>query len=191
MSDKRKGTAGKGELGLVLLVAALTEAVSIGNFQPELREEMIILLSMVSAGSLLVIGAAWMHLSSLPPRIEARTVRQPSPRGRRGARVTMPSKLLSGWIHFKGGRRAATVIVLLLLFGSLSLVILATSQAALTAYRLVYASTPDYIHPYLRSTYAIVKPLMKVNPVEKCLLVQNVPAIFIAAISLIIFRRAK
>ncbi len=191
MSERRKGAAGKGELVLVLLTAALTEALFIRYFQPELRGEVMFLLSLVSAGSLLVIGTSWMHLSSRPLRLEARTVRQSSPRRRRKTRLSMLSGFLSDRLRFRGDRRTATVIVLLLLFVSFSSIVLLASKTALSAYRMIYASTPEYVQPYLRGAYNIVKPLMRLNPTEKCLLVQNVPAVFVAACSLIISRRAE
>jgi len=171
----------------VLVVAALAEAASILHFYPGAELETAILLLLVSAASLLVLGVSWIHLSSLPPVSKAGIRRRTAGKRRRGrARVRLVERLL-GWLYSLGS--GATTFVVLIFFISLFLVVLAASEAALSVYREVYLLTPGYIQPHLSRAYGLVKPLMVLRPVEKCLLAQNLPPISVAAGSLIVSRQ--
>jgi hypothetical protein len=135
-------------------------------------------------GSLLVITTSWTYFFMNPLRFKARSRRRLSRRERRRARRTPLSMSILEWLDSQGSKRVASIVVLLLFLTSLSAVFLIASEVALSFYREIFALAPESIQPYLRSIYSIVKPMMRLKAVEKCLLAQNLPAILVAVGSL-------
>lgn len=187
---KKRTIAIKGAVP-VLLIAAITEALSLWYFYPEMEGGMLVLLFLVLVGSLLVIGTSWMQISSLPPKIRVRTTRRQTFQKLRRRQKTPLTERLFGWVSSRLGGRTSTTIVLFVFFASLALVFLMTSEIAFLVYREIYASTPESIQSGLRTAYDLIRPLMGLRSVEKCLLAQNIPAISVAASSLIMLRRRR
>ncbi len=173
------------------MIAAIAEALSLLYFYPEMEGGMLILLFLVLAGSLLVIGISWMQISLLPTRLRVRDAHRSTARRIRRKRGTPLAERVFGWLYSRRGGRTATMIVLLIFFLSLSLVFLIASDLALSVYREIYVSTPDSIQSGLRTAYGLIRPLMGLRSVEKCLLAQNLPAFSVATSSLLILRRRK
>lgn len=184
MAGREKRLAGLVEVAPVLFVVLVFEAASVWYFYPEVGGVIAGLLFLVASGSLLVITASWTYFSMNPLSFKARSRRRLSRRERRRGRRTPLSVSILEWLNSQGSRRVASIIVLLLFLTSVSVVFLVASELALSFYREIFALTPESVQPYLRSIYSIVRPVMGLKAVEKCLLVQNFPAIFVASGSL-------
>ena len=184
MAGRDKSLAGLKEVGPVLFVVLVFEVASVWYFYPEVGGVIAGLLLLVALGSLLVITTSWTYFSMNPLRFKSRSRRRLSRRERRRGRRTPLSERMLEWLDSQGNNRVASIVVLLLFLTSLSVVFLVASELALSFYREIFALTPESVQPYLRSIYSIVKPMMGLKAVEKCLLVQNLPAIFVAAGSL-------
>jgi hypothetical protein len=172
----------------VLLVVVISEAASILHFYPEVGGVVAGLLLLVALGSLLVVAVSWAYFSTLPLGLGVRSSRRLSRRERRRGRRLPLSMRLQEWLYSQGGIRIASFVVLLLFLTSLSVVFLVASEAVLSIYREIFSLLPESIQPYFRSMYGLVRPMMELEAVEKCLLVQNLPAIFVAVGSLVLSR---
>ncbi|UCD73510.1 MAG: hypothetical protein JSW01_02375 [Candidatus Bathyarchaeota archaeon] len=184
MAGKDKRLAGLVEVAPVLFVVLVFEAVSVWYFYPEVGGVIAGLLLLVALGSLLVITTSWTYFSMNPLRFKVRSRRRLSRRERRRGRRTPLSVSILEWLDSQGSKRVASIVVLLLFLTSLSAVFLVASELALSFYKEIFTLAPESVQTYLRSIYSVVRPMMGLKAVEKCLLVQNLPAIFVAAGSL-------
>ncbi len=188
MAGRDKRLAGLVEVASVLFVVLVFEAASVWYFYPEVGGVIAGLLLLVALGSLLVITTSWTFFSMNPLRFKARSRRKLSRQERRGGRRTPLSTRIFKWLDSQDSKRVASIVVLLLFLSSLSVVFLLASETVLSFYREIFSLAPESVQPYLRSIYGIIRPVMGLKAVEKCLLVQNLPAIFVAAGSLVFSR---
>lgn len=191
MAGRDRKVAEMMEVVPILFVVTISEAASVWYFYPEVGGVMAFLLLLVALGSFLVVITSWTYFSTNPLRFKARTPRRSSRRERRrGGRILLSTRFLR-WFYSQGSKRVASIVVMLLFLTSLSTVFLVASEAALTFYREIFTLAPESVQPYLRSIYSMVKPMMGLKAVEKCLLAQNLPAILVAAGSLAFSRFRK